>query len=169
MAIESTWELISKNTVSATTSEFSVTGIPSTYTDLYVIGMWDTSEGANGMRIAFNNNRNTTYMQQSWNSSTTQSMSQLDSVWQTWATNGGTTFGKQFSVWHFMNYSVNSSKKTAIWNGINYDVNGIDFNVGVQSDQTSAISSIQFRNTGGASSNQLVNPATFYIYGIKAA
>jgi hypothetical protein len=169
MAIAATWDFLTKVSSGSNVDEISVTGISQNYTDLYVIGMWNSTEGANGMRIRMNNNdTSSSYIQTSINSGTTQSMSQIDTIFQTWGTNGGTTLGKQFSVWHFQNYTT-SNKKVAQWFGINYDVNGVDYNIGLQNTISSAITSLQFRNTGTNSGNKIASNAVFYIYGIKEA
>jgi hypothetical protein len=169
MAIAATWDFLTKVTAGSNVDEVSVTGISQSYTDLYVIGMWNSTEGANGMRIRLNNNdTSSSYIQTSINATTTQSQSQADTIFQTWGTNGGTTFGKQFSVWHFQNYTT-SNKKVAQWFGINYDLNGLDYNVGLQNTISSAITSLQFRNVGVNVANKIAANAVFYIYGIKEA
>lgn len=169
MAASATWDLISKTTVGSNTQQVSVTGIPNTYTDLFVIGMWIQTLGANGMRVRVNTDTNNYYYQSQlfWAPTLSGTSSQQDNIFQTWITNGGTVLGKQFSIWQFSNYT-SSKWKSAQWAGINYDANGVDTQTGIAAT-TSAISSIQFRNTSTDTSNDIAAGAIFYIYGIKAA
>lgn len=169
MPAAATWDFLFKVSPGSNVNQLSVTGIPNTYTDLFIIGMWDSTEGANGMRLRVNENTSSVYYQnQLFYAPTLQgTSSQLDNVLQTWITNGGTVTGKQGSIWQILNYT-SSNDKALIWHGVNYDANGVDFQTGIIAT-SSAVSSIQFRNTGGDSSNQLTPDAVFYIYGIKAA
>jgi hypothetical protein len=131
--------------------------------------MWSQTEGVNGMRLRVNTDNSNYYFQSQlfWTPTITGTSSQQDTIWQTWVSNGGTVVGKQFATWQIQNYT-SSKWKSALWNGSNYDVNGVDFDTGM-AQITSSVTSVQFRNVGSDTSNQIAVGATFYIYGIKAA
>jgi hypothetical protein len=172
---KATWDLINKTTnTSGDVREVSITGIPATYTDLFIVGLWAVSDnGANAMRMKFNGTSvsgteytNTHFYGAAGSSGSVTGAN--DPNFSTRGATGSSVIGKSLLIAQVQNYANTTDYKPYSVFAGNYDNSGVEFDVGVWSN-TNAITSIQFRNTDtNDGTNFIKNGAVFWVYGIKA-
>ena len=170
MAVAQTYEPIQTYTVPSVTASVTLSSIPSTYTDIVVIGS-NLLLNASGLSIFARVNGDTSGNYSSrilqGNGSTVNNGARSNNI-QGLVT-GGTFSGAGSSrpayfVLHLMNYSDTNTKKTALYQ---YGLGSVEIEMGVDMwISTSAINSITFRNDGSAS---WAVGSMFTLYGIKAA
>jgi hypothetical protein len=169
----STYEPIATTTLSSSSPSITFSSIPSTYTDLVLIGKAKSLlSGTDSIGIAVNSLTsaiyNRVYIQGTGSSSLAgEQTSQIRIVSDyIMGTSGTADFGVY--TWNFMNYSNTTTKKTVIYRGNNTQVSG-GFNVNAMIyvvDTTSAINSLTIATMNGPN---LDIGTSFTIYGIKAA
>ena len=154
-----TYEPITTQTLTGTTTSLSISSIPSTYTDLVLV-VAGTVNITTGFEIRFNGDTATNY-------SRTRLQGDGSSVASVRSTNinyigaGNIGTDQSVSIFHIMNYSNTTTYKTIIARGNNAG-GFVNANVGLWRS-TSAITSI----TLGGGTFQI--GTTFTLYGIKAS
>ena len=161
-----TYDSIASYTVSGTsTTSYSFTSIPSTYTDLVLIcvdGNTNATRADIGLR--FNGDSGTNYSRTYLLGNGTQALSSRWTNENALQVLGYPASGEvNTTITHIMNYSNTTTNKTILTrlNNIGYEVVG---SVGLWRS-TSAINSVEIRITANAFSNG----STFNLYGIRSA
>ena len=167
MPAGSTYTPIATTTLSSSTSSYTFSSIPSTYTDLVLIVRGKMVSGAYDTALRFNGDTGTNYSRTiltgtgsaaSSGRGTSQNVMYIDG-------NGvkDTTFNSN-DIIHIMNYSNSTTYKTAISRSNNAGT-GVDANVGLWRN-TAAITSITIL---AMSSGTWDTGSTFTLYGIASA
>lgn len=168
-----TYEMIQTTTLASSQSSVTFNAIPSTYTDLVLVGSAKSLlSGTDSIGIAVNGSGSPiysrTYLEANGTSVTSgRQTSQIRIVSDyIMGTSGVADFGTY--TWNFMNYSNTANKKTVLFRGSNTQVSGgwnssaMVYLVNI----TSAITSLTIATMNGPN---LAAGSTFTIYGIKAA
>lgn len=170
MAAGVTYEPIQTYTVPSATATVTLSSIPSTYTDIVVVGsnLLLTSSGLSIFaRVNGDSGSNYSSTILQGNGSTVNNGARSNNI-QGLVT-GGTFTGAgnttpAFFTLHLMNYANTTTYKTALYR---YGLSSAEVEMGVDLwRNTSAINSITFRNDGAAN---WAAGCVFTLYGIKAA
>lgn len=168
-----TFEYIGAVTLSSDTSAMAITGIPGTYTDLYILLDAQNNIGS-GIGMRFNNNTSNTYYRSRFifygaDNSTNRfiqragTYSYIDFGPEAFSLPTSGTY-YPVSVVQVYDYANTASQKTM--NAIYGDTNGEnDITRGLLFNNTTTITSIQIVNNGG----NLRAGSSMYIYGILKA
>jgi hypothetical protein len=156
----STWDLIT--TATSTSSSYTFTSIPSTYTDLVLVVSGTANDGYNKLTVNGDTGTNyyTNFMAAS-GSAPTSSQGTANHIYfpmPDWSDNVFCT-----NVVHFMNYKNTSTHKNVI--GVVSDMVNSVFSMHGTWISTAAISSITITNN----TNTFKTGTTFSLYGITAA
>lgn len=169
-----TYEKIASNTVSGSSvATITFNSIPSTYTDLVLIGSAQSAgSGRDSIGIAVNGIGSgiysRTYLEANGTAVTSGRQNAQIRIVSDYIM--GTTGTPDFGIytWNFMNYSNTTTKKTVLFKGGNTQVSG-GWNASAMIylvDITSAITSLTINTMNGPNLNV---GTTFTLYGIKAA
>lgn len=163
-----TYEPIATTTANGSVSFVDFSSIPSTYTDLVLIG----NTGANGSHFLVIEQINsttalcsTTLMYGNGTSSGSwRSTSNVDTIYLAYSNPPASSNIQESYIVHFMNYSNTTTNKTILarYNCAAGEAGAV---VGLWRS-TSALNSFRVRNSGGVN---FVSGSTFTLYGIKAA
>ena len=168
MAAGATFEPIATQTVSSAVASVTFSSIPSTYTDIIIVGkLVEDTGGNNNARMRFNSDSGTNYS----GTGVTGDGSTASSGRGTNTTGIGVSYGNANSgrvpefILHIMNYANTTTYKTTLGrNGSGASSGWTDANVNLWRN-TSAISTISFHTT-----NTNFGVGTmFTLYGIAAA
>jgi hypothetical protein len=170
MAAAQTYEPIASYTIPSSTTSYTFTSIPGTYTDL-VISMSVISSSSNTLFIRFNGDSSALYSAQRLYGSGSAAGSDRDSgasygVLTNYAYPTSTA-GQHNTILNIFNYANSTTYKTWI-NRSNQTSAGVDIIAGAYRS-TSPITSIGFSTNGFGGTSTLLTGSTFTIYGIKAA
>lgn len=165
-----TYEPIGTTTLTATTSTYTFSSIPSTYTDLVLVMNYAGSIAAEVPAFQVNgdtgNNYSITHL--SGNGSTTRAVraTSIPSAYISFSSAFPQTLTAN-AILHFMNYSNTTTYKTVLnrVNSVNGTYNAAEANVALWRN-TAAITSITLLGTNGAA---YYSGSIFTLYGIKAA
>ena len=157
-----TYEPIATTTVSSATTFVTISSIPATYTDLFLLG-WNVSGGVNAI-VQFNGDTGTNYsLTQLYGDGTTAASLRGSNITYVYGGVIGTSATIRCNI---MNYSNTTTYKTVIARGGGAG-NYVDATAGLWRS-TAAINSIKLQqDAGGVNSWQ--PGTTFTLYGIKAA
>jgi hypothetical protein len=157
----STYDRIAAHTIPSGTASYTFTSIPSTYTDLVLIGTGTSSTWQN-VRFRFNSDSGSNYSNTVvyGDGSSALSARNTSSTALIFATLSNTV--QSNFITHIMNYSNTTTNKTVIQRGNDTSLLA-RADVGLWRN-TSAISSIELFTTSG----NLNTGSTFTLYGIKA-
>jgi len=166
MAAGSTYTPIATTTLGSATNLVSFTSISGSYTDLIFVFTGTNATSSNGMRVRVNGDTGSNY-----------SFTQLYGNGSSAASARGTSetsssifvevgASQSTGIAHFQNYSNSTTYKTILSRGSAANTTA-DASVGLWRN-TAAITSMEFRLTGGATSN-FATGSTFTLYGITAA
>jgi hypothetical protein len=163
MAAGQTYVPIATTTLGSAAASYTFSSIPSTYTDLIIIGVGLTTGGSAGsVKFNFNSDTGTnyseTYVKSDGTSATSSRDTNLSGLYATWLDTTQSNF-----ISHIMNYANTTTYKTVLarTNRTGTDVYAA---VGLWRN-TSAINSIQLTGAG----TTLAAGSTFTLYGIAAA
>lgn len=164
-----TYEPIATTTLGSTTTDYTFSSIPSTYTDLILVAdMADSNTGADQRMLVRVNgdtgsNYSTTTLYGNGSSATSTRNSNRTFLDNESGASNSITSGSA-NIYHFMNYSNTTTYKTVLYRQNNLvNTYGASALVGLWRN-TSAISSITIFCIGS-----LVVGSTFTLYGVKAA
>ena len=168
-----TYEMIQATTLVSSQASVTFNAIPSTYTDLVLVGSAKSLlSGTDSIGIAVNGIGSPiysrTYLEANGTSVTSgRQTSQIRIVSDyIMGTSGTSDFGVY--IWNFMDYANTATKKTVLFRGSNTQVSG-GWNSSAMVylvDTTAAITSL---NIGTMNGPNLAAGSTFTIYGIKGA
>jgi hypothetical protein len=158
-----TYEPIATTTASGSTSQYTFTSIPSTYTDLVLVIMAANASAAN-FEITFNSDTGNNYSRTQLSGNGTSASTARESNYSSYRTLSTPASTSAFATANFsiMNYSNTTTFKTLLDRG------------GFASDQTYAQVGL-WRSTAAITSIRLLcgsnlsAGSTFTLYGIKAA
>lgn len=161
-----TYEPIAATTLTTATATVTFSSIPSTYTDLIMVGQVKATAGGEQVHIQFNNatasGYSFTYFYGTGTSagSSRQINSNRINIGNSSTT---TTFDNVFII-HINNYAGTSNFKGVLYRSNNTSLN-VESGFGLWQD-TTAINRIDVKLTGGQT---YTSGSTFSLYGIKAA
>lgn len=161
MPLPSTMTPIATTTLNSQTASITFSSIPSTYTDLVLVGYHKFNTGQNSIWLRFNSattNYSRTYLS---GNGTTAASGRLSNETVQHMSYGNTEWGS--SVIHLLNYSNTTTYKTQI--SRNNTTDYAASYVGLWRD-TSAINTILI---DADSTSEFVSGTTWTLYGIKAA
>jgi len=168
-----TYEMIQSTTLVSSQASVTFNAIPSTYTDLVLVGSAKSLlSGTDSIGIAVNGIGSPiysrTYLEANGTSVTSgRQTSQIRIVSDyIMGTSGTSDFGVY--IWNFMDYANTATKKTVLFRGSNTQVSG-GWNSSAMVylvDTTAAITSLTIGTMNGPN---LAAGSTFTIYGIKGA
>jgi hypothetical protein len=168
-----TYEAISTTTVPSNTTVLTVSGIPSTYTDLRIIMVPKATAGTNAMRMRVNNDSGNNYNIKFWSASPSNTSvgAVSDSDNQICVgnyTNMATALGRTIYVMDLYNYtSTNLYKKISIKSAT--AINSVVDQTDATWKSTSVITRLDFNIAPfGSSTGDFMPGTTVAIYGIKA-
>jgi hypothetical protein len=169
-----TYSAIQSTILSSATQTVSLTGIPSTYTDLVVVISAFSDSGTNGIRMRINNDSSGIYDNKYWsatpsNTSVGANASNQSQVILGNYTNTPTTHGQAIHILNIFNYA-----NTSVFKKVGVRSAFASGSVVDQTDclykSTNAINRLDFNiNTFGSSTGNFAANSTFTIYGIRAA
>ena len=166
IVLPATYEPIASANGTGSSSTISFTSIPGTYTDLVVIARGRISSG-NDAILQFNtdtgNNYSTTILYGTGTAAGSYretSQSRILADFYGYPADNNNHIG----IYHIMNYANTTTNKTVLCRSNNAAI-GVDVTVGLWRS-TSAITSVQIKNTGNLNWNA---ESTFALYGIKSA
>ena len=159
-----TYEPIASTTLGSAANSLSFTSIPSTFSDLILVGNW-AANGVAGMEIRCNSDSGTNYSM-TWLLGNGSSASSSRAANNTVLNSNiyGTTNGRVSAVVQFMSYANTSVNKTVLFAGGAAD-QIVNRSVGLWRN-TAAISSITISIF---SSVNYASGSTFSLFGVKAA
>jgi hypothetical protein len=157
-----TYDRIATTTASGSTSQFTFTSIPATYTDLVLVIMAANASASN-FEITFNSDTGSNYSRTQLSGNGTSASSARESSFTSYRTLSTPSGSSTYAIANLsiMNYSNTTTFKTLLDRG-GYASDQTYAQVGLYRS-TSAISSIRLL----CGSNLSVN-STFTLYGIKA-
>lgn len=168
-----TYTALATTTLGSDVTSFTFSAIPTTYTDLVIVGVFNTNSAVNLMTFQVGNGTVDTAANYSYTAmlgnGTTASSNRYSSQTTGFVshTQGGTTTpgGANF-IANFQNYSNTTANKTVLIRSNQADSTypATELNVNLWRS-TSAINTIKFEQTGGA---VIKSGSTFTIYGIAA-
>jgi hypothetical protein len=168
-----TYEKIQTTTLSASQASVTFSSIPSTYTDLVLVGSAKSLlSGSDSIGIAVNGIGSgiysRTYLEGNQTTATSGRQTAQIRIVSDYimGTSGVADFGVY--TWNFMDYANTATKKTVLFRGGNTQVSG-GWNSSIMVylvDTVSAITSLTIATMNGPN---LAAGSTFTIYGIKAA
>ena len=157
-----TYEAIATYTIPSTTSSYTFSSIPSTYTDLVLVTSIQRTSAGN-TRVRFNgdtgSNYSTTYME--GNGSAASSSRNANAVYMTLDYSNSTTYPIP-AIAHIMNYANTTTNKTMI--SCTGDAGVVVLAYAQLWRNTAAITSLTL-----LSDTNFATGSTFTLYGIKAA
>lgn len=158
-----TYEPIATTTLNSTTS-FTFSSIPSTYTDLILVVNGVVSSGTSNLNLRFNSDSgsNYSYTQLAADGATVLSSRQTNSTYARVDYYGYLSTTRSIHIVHIMNYSNTTTFKTAI-SRANNTSNGLSAVVNVWRS-TAAINSVSSANVTDLGSGSVIT-----LYGITAA
>jgi hypothetical protein len=161
-----TYEMIAAHTIPSATASYTFTSIPSTYTDLILIGVFGNSNNANrDIRWTFNGDTASNYSNTFLFGTGTSASSVRDSNTTANRISGSSNNTPSSSITLQINNYVNTTtNKTSLCRNAVAGWNA-SATVGLWRN-TAAITSISLTNESGAN---FVTGSTFTLYGIKAA
>lgn len=167
MPAGNTYEAIATNTVTSTVSSVTFSSIPSTYTDLVIVGNV-LGNGSVSIDFQFNGDTATNYSYTvlDGDGATASSNRQTNTTniqFAGWSRNLNSTTNPSTMIANIMNYSNTTTNKTAVIRSMALGTAGdcVDAFVGTWRS-TAAITSITIRGS-------VVSGTTYSLYGIKAA
>jgi hypothetical protein len=165
-----TYEAIATQTLSSAAASVTFSSIPSTYTDLVIVGSV-LAVGSASVDFQFNGNTasNYSYIVLDGDGSTASSNKQSPTTsiqFAGWSSNLNSSTNPSTMIAHIMNYSNTTTYKTALVRSmaLGSASSCVDAFVGTWR-QTAAITSILIEGSG----TNLATGTTFSLYGIKAA
>ena len=168
-----TYEKIYTTTLSSSAAVVTFSAIPSTYTDLVLVGSAKSLlSGTDSIGIAVNGNGSAiysrTYLEANGTAVTSGRQTAQIRIVSDYimGTSGTADFGVY--TWNFMNYANTTRKKTVLFRGSNTQVSG-GWNSSAMVylvDTTSAITSLTIATMNGPN---LATGTSFSLYGIKGA
>ena len=166
MAAGATYEPIATTTLVSATNLVSFTSISGSYTDLVFVFTGTNATSSNGMRVRVNGDTGSNYSftQLYGDGSTTGSARSATETSASLFVDVGAS--QATGIAHFQNYSNSTTYKTILSRGSAANTTA-DTSVGLWRN-TAAITSMEFRLTGNATSN-FATGSTFTLYGIAAA
>jgi hypothetical protein len=166
MAAGATYEPIATTTLGSATNLVSFTSISGSYTDLVFVFTGTNATASNGMRVRVNGDTGSNYSftQLYGNGSSAASARGTSETSSSIFVDVGAS--QSTGIAHFQNYSNSTTYKTILSRGSAANTT-VDASVGLWRN-TAAITSMEFRLTGGATSN-FATGSTFTLYGISAA
>lgn len=174
MAAGSTYTPIAAYTLLSDVTSYTISSIPTTYTDLILVGVFNTDSAVNLMTFQVGNGSvdtgsNYSYTSLIGNGSTTSSTrySTQTTGFISHTAGGSTTAGATNFISHFQNYSNTTTNKTILTrcNQTDSTYPVVEANVNLWRS-TAAINTIKLAQTGGA---VIKTGSTFTLYGIASA
>jgi hypothetical protein len=167
MPAGNTYEAIATNTVTSTVSSVTFSSIPSTYTDLVIVGNV-LGNGSVSIDFQFNGDTATNYSYtvldgDGATASSNRQTSTTSIQFAGWSRNLNSTTNPSTMIANIMNYSNTTTNKTALVRSMALGTPGdcVDAFVGTWRS-TAAITSVTIRGS-------VVSGTTYSLYGIKAA
>jgi hypothetical protein len=168
-----TYEMIQTATLVSSQASVTFSSIPSTYTDLVLVGSAQSAaSGRDSIGIAVNGSGSPiysrTYLEANGTSVTSgRQNSQIRIVSDyIMGTSGVPDFGTY--TWNFMNYSNTTTKKTVLFRGSNTQVSG-GWNSSAMIYLVNTVSAINSLTIATMNGPNLAAGSTFTLYGINAA
>lgn len=177
MAAGSTYTKIATTTLGSAAASYTFSSIPSTYTDLVLVMVAATTNTSSTFPyMRFNGDSNTNYSGTELYGNGTSAASARDTNrargWIGFDVSISNTVGDSVSTVNLMNYSNSTTYKTWLSRSNRassaLDYSGTDAIVGLWRN-TSAITSIEIRNSRGDIDYNFAAGSTFTLYGIAAA
>ena len=174
MAAGSTYTPIATYTLGSDVTSYTISSIPTTYTDLILIGVFNTDSVVNLMTFQVGNgsvdtgsNYSYTALVGNGSSASSNRYSSQTTGFISHTQGGTTTAGGVNFLSHFQNYSNTTTYKTVLTRANQVDASypAVEANVNLWRS-TSAINVIKLAQTGGA---VIKAGSTFTLYGIAAA
>lgn len=165
-----TYEPIATTTLGSNTADFTFSSIPSTYTDLVLIGEGAMTGSGNSVYCRVNGDTGSNYQTEIWHGSSTTRVALLFSIrgdgFGLGAFNAGYTTSRFLFICDINSYAQTSYTKTMLtrW----YQGDGSVENMANRWNSTAAINSLTIRNSSGGSQSFIAG-SMFTLYGIKAA
>lgn len=167
MPAGNTYEAIATNTVTSTVSSVTFSSIPSTYTDLVIVGNV-LGNGSVSIDLQFNGDTATNYSYTvldggSGTANPARQTNTTNTQFAGWSFNLNSTTNPSTMIAHINNYSNATTYKTALVRSMALGTPGncVDAFIGTWRS-TAAITSIAIRGS-------VVSGTTYSLYGIKAA
>jgi hypothetical protein len=166
MAAGSTYTPIATTTLGSATNLVSFTSISGSYTDLVFVFTGTNATSSNGMRVRVNGDTGSNYSFTQLYGNGSSAASARGSSETSCSIFVEVGANQSTGIAHFQNYSNSTTYKTILSRGSAANTTA-DASVGLWRN-TAAITSMEFRLTGGATSN-FATGSTFTLYGILAA
>lgn len=167
-----TYVALKSTTLSVNTQTVTITGIPSTYSDIRVVIVPASSSGTNGIRMRINGNTSSVYtsgyMYGNGSTATANMNSTSSNMTISYAIGISTTLGQQSYIIDFLDYANTTKEKNILFRN-NFASGVVETGSGLWAVSNAAISELSFNiNTFGSSTGDFIAGSTFTVYGILA-